>query len=53
MKIKHITPNKYIVKVLNYTQYYNKDKMLQVKWQDGKKISKLVDLVSGKIKDVN
>lgn len=47
MKLRQITPYKYIIKVANFTQYYNKNKMLQINWTTHDKT--LVDLVSGKI----
>lgn len=49
MKLKQITPYKYVIKVANYTQYYNNNKMLQVKWSGPIKESIFVDLISGKI----
>lgn len=47
MKLTQINPHKYIVKVGNYTQYYYRDKMLQVNKKSGSK--KFVDLLTNKI----
>jgi len=49
MKLTQITPYKYIVKVGEYTQYYNNNKMLQTRWFENNKSSFLLDLASGKI----
>ena len=47
MKLTQINPHKYIVKVGNYTQYYYKNKMLQVNKKSGNK--KFVDLVNNQV----
>ena len=49
MKLTQITPYKYIVKVGEYTQYYNNNKMLQTRWFENNKISTVVDLAKNKV----